>query len=246
MANGSLLSLFGRRSRTFRSMILNSANRLSISTYTCSNWQSKVRFKCLFTHNILAIFLTPDCPFSYTQSVLDSVRPPKLKERASLQHETKVLLYVPAYNICQNAKKEIRGNGKMESSKRHHFGILHQREQALGRCHSNHGKSRIQEDVRDELFCFSTPGQHLTENSKPQYERTFREWGITKNVKEEEWKFIIDRLDERDLRGEASMVKVRGIAIPEKKLQRQRKKQRISVFDCIRARKLTGLMIFDN
>lgn len=65
----------------------------------------------------------------------------------------------------------------------------------------------------------------------------FKEWKVTKNVREEEWNFIFSRMDERETLGKLSAVKVRGASISEAKLQKQRSKQRQSIYDRHIARK---------
>lgn len=58
---------------------------------------------------------------------------------------------------------------------------------------------------------------------KSQYELNFKTWGLTKNVKKEEWKYIVARLQEREAQGKRSIVAVNGNAVPKAKIQKQRK-----------------------
>jgi hypothetical protein len=71
---------------------------------------------------------------------------------------------------------------------------------------------------------------------KPQYERTFKLWGISKNIREEEWKFIFSRLKERKCLRKTSAVRVRGVSISDTKLKRQKTKLRQTTFDLCLAR----------
>jgi hypothetical protein len=70
--------------------------------------------------------------------------------------------------------------------------------------------------------------------SKPQYERTFKLWGVSKNIREVEWNFIFNRLEERQRLQKTSAVHVRGVSISGTKLKKQKTKLRQPVFDqCI-------------
>jgi hypothetical protein len=60
-------------------------------------------------------------------------------------------------------------------------------------------------------------------HSKAQYERIFKECGVVKNVTEQAWKYIVQRLREREGRGKTSIVKHRGTQMSEKKIRKQRK-----------------------
>jgi len=68
----------------------------------------------------------------------------------------------------------------------------------------------------------------LTDTSKPQYERSFKRWCISKNVRKDEWDFILDRVDKRN---RPTDVKVRGVVIPQARLERQRHRKHETVFD---------------
>jgi hypothetical protein len=51
----------------------------------------------------------------------------------------------------------------------------------------------------------------------------FKECGVVKNVTEQEWKYIVQRLREREGQGKTSIVKHRGTPMSEKKIRKQRK-----------------------
>ncbi|KAH7377280.1 ankyrin repeat-containing domain protein [Pyrenochaeta sp. MPI-SDFR-AT-0127] len=67
--------------------------------------------------------------------------------------------------------------------------------------------------------------------TKPRYERSFRKWGITKNLRKQEWEFIFNRLEERQAHGKTSKVIAHGVLISQSKLKKQGMKERRSVFD---------------
>ncbi|KAF2035496.1 hypothetical protein EK21DRAFT_84553 [Setomelanomma holmii] len=67
--------------------------------------------------------------------------------------------------------------------------------------------------------------------TKPQYERTFKSWGITKNVREAEWTFIFGRLEERERLKKPSVVIVCGMSISDARLRKQRASLRETTFD---------------
>ena len=74
----------------------------------------------------------------------------------------------------------------------------------------------------------------LTNNSKSQYERSFRKWNVSKNVFDEEWNFIFGRLDERR---RPTNVKVRGVLIPQATLDRERRRRRETTFNICKSRR---------
>ncbi|KAH7392105.1 hypothetical protein DE146DRAFT_766218 [Phaeosphaeria sp. MPI-PUGE-AT-0046c] len=90
------------------------------------------------------------------------------------------------------------------------------------------------------------------QRTKPQYERTFRQWGVSKNVREEEWRFIFDRMEQRQRTHRTSKVYVRGNFITDSKLKNQKRKLRQTIFDrCLadigllsRAKTPPGIEIF--
>lgn len=61
----------------------------------------------------------------------------------------------------------------------------------------------------------------LNIHSKAQYESAFRRWGIKKNSKADEWKFVGQRIEEREYRGLRCAVKIRGVQIPEAKVLKE-------------------------
>jgi len=74
----------------------------------------------------------------------------------------------------------------------------------------------------------------LTNESKPQYERSFKRWRISKNVRKEEWDLILGRLNERN---RPTNVKVRGVVIPQARIERQRLRKRETTFDLCMSRR---------
>ncbi|KAH7397229.1 hypothetical protein BKA66DRAFT_546280 [Pyrenochaeta sp. MPI-SDFR-AT-0127] len=59
--------------------------------------------------------------------------------------------------------------------------------------------------------------------TKAQWERKLRNWGIIKNITKEEWKFILNRLPEREAQNKNSTIIVRNFAIPRSRIQKQRR-----------------------
>ncbi|KAF2145338.1 uncharacterized protein K452DRAFT_294994 [Aplosporella prunicola CBS 121167] len=57
--------------------------------------------------------------------------------------------------------------------------------------------------------------------SEKQYERQFKRWGFRKNLKAEEWKFVSRRLEKRKREGKETDLKIDGILVPRKKLQKE-------------------------
>ncbi|KAH6862579.1 hypothetical protein B0T12DRAFT_100025 [Alternaria alternata] len=64
--------------------------------------------------------------------------------------------------------------------------------------------------------------------TKPQYERSLKRWRVCKNVRKEEWDFILSRMNQRQ---RPTTVKVRGITIPQSRLERQKLRHRESTLD---------------
>ncbi|KAB2101870.1 hypothetical protein AG0111_0g9723 [Alternaria gaisen] len=64
--------------------------------------------------------------------------------------------------------------------------------------------------------------------TKPQYERSLKRWRVSKNVRKEEWDFIFSRMNQRQ---RPTTVKVRGITIPQSRLERQKLRHRESTLD---------------
>ncbi|CAN9231273.1 unnamed protein product [Alternaria alternata] len=61
--------------------------------------------------------------------------------------------------------------------------------------------------------------------TKPQYERSLKRRRVSKNVRKEEWDFIFGRMNQRQ---RPTTVKVRGITIPQSRLERQKLRHRES------------------
>ena len=71
-------------------------------------------------------------------------------------------------------------------------------------------------------------------NSKAQYERHFKQWGLRKNLKSHEWKAIRHHTSKRKFNGKESDLYVDGILIPNKKVRKETSRNNFtSTFDRI-------------
>ena len=71
-------------------------------------------------------------------------------------------------------------------------------------------------------FQHATRQTLLTIDSKSEYERQLRAWGCRKNSTQDIWKFVSQRLKEREAQGKQSDVYFHGNMIDTTKVQRQR------------------------
>lgn len=90
------------------------------------------------------------------------------------------------------------------------------------------------EALHERERCLIPSIAFLTNESKPQYERSFKKWRVSKNVRKKERNFILGRLDERK---RPTIVKVRGIVIPQARIEKQRLRKRETTFDLYKSRR---------
>jgi hypothetical protein len=58
---------------------------------------------------------------------------------------------------------------------------------------------------------------------KSQYENAFKQWEVSKNIKEHEWKYIVRRLHDREAKQKPSVVRVRNMPVSTQKIKKQRR-----------------------
>ncbi|KAF8247193.1 hypothetical protein K440DRAFT_479801, partial [Wilcoxina mikolae CBS 423.85] len=62
---------------------------------------------------------------------------------------------------------------------------------------------------------------HNFDATKAQYERHFKMWNFRKNLNDDEWKFVHNRMEKRKRNDKDSVLRVDGIEIPNKRVKKE-------------------------
>lgn len=68
-------------------------------------------------------------------------------------------------------------------------------------------------------------GRTLKEISDAQYEAWFRKAGLRKNMTNEEWMYVLHRLENRKAQGKKSLVHFRGKLLCERQIKKERSRR---------------------